>query len=44
MFGRLKDWYDQRTTQRLVLPPRVELNLSAQDVPEIGTGSGLVDA
>jgi copper resistance protein B len=44
VLGRLEGWYDQRITQRLVLQPRVELNLSAQDVPEIGTGTGLVDA
>lgn len=44
VLGRLEGWYDQRITQRLVLQPRVELNLSAQDVPEIGTGAGLVDA
>ncbi len=28
-------------TQRLVLQPRVELNVSATDVPELGMGSGL---
>ena len=33
--------YDQRITQRLILQPRVEVNLAAQDVPEIGIGSGL---
>lgn len=31
---------DQRLTQRLILQPRVEANLSAQDVPEIGLGAG----
>ncbi|URW74853.1 copper resistance protein B [Sphingomonas donggukensis] len=44
LLGRLEGWYDQRITQRLVLQPRVELNLSAQDVPETRTGAGLVDA
>ena len=42
--GRLEGWYDQRLTQRLVLQPRVELNLSAQDIPETRIGAGLADA
>lgn len=33
--------YDQRITQRLVLQPAVEVNIAAQDVPELGIGSGL---
>lgn len=33
--------YDQRITQRLILQPRAELNLAAQDVPELGIGAGL---
>ena len=33
--------YDLRLTQRLVLQPRLELNVSAGDVPELGLGSGL---
>lgn len=36
--------YDLRITQRLILQPRLELNLSAQDIPELGIGSGLVAA
>ena len=44
LFGRLEAYYDQRITQRLILQPRVELNLSAQDVPENRLGSGLIDA
>ena len=32
---------DQRITQRLVIQPRAEVSLSAQDVPELGIGSGL---
>ena len=44
VLGRLEGYYDQRLTQRLVLQPRVEFNLSAQDVPENRIGSGLVDA
>jgi copper resistance protein B len=33
--------YDQRLTQRLILQPRLEINASAQDVPEYGLGEGL---
>ncbi len=33
--------YDLLLTQRLVLQPRVEVNVSASDVPELGVGSGL---
>jgi copper resistance protein B len=40
----LEGYYDQRITQRLVLQPRVEFNLSAQDFPRSGTGKGVVDA
>lgn len=32
---------DQRITQRLLLQPRAEVDLSAQDVPELGIGAGL---
>lgn len=44
ILGRLEAYYDQRITQRLILQPRVELNLSAQNVPEIRVGSGLTNA
>ncbi len=44
LLGRLEGYYDQRITQRLVLQPRVEFNLSAQDVPENRLGSGLTSA
>ena len=44
LLGRLEGYYDQRLTQRLVLQPRVELNFSAQDVPENRIGAGLSDA
>ena len=44
VLARLEATYDQRLTQRLILQPRVELNLAAQDVPETGTGAGLSDA
>ena len=39
--ARLEAELDQRITQRLILQPRVEVNLSAQDVPELGIGAGL---
>ena len=38
---RLEGNYDQRITQRLILQPAAELNFAAQDVPELGIGSGL---
>ncbi|ODU17609.1 MAG: copper resistance protein CopB [Sphingomonas sp. SCN 67-18] len=41
LLGRLEGYYDQRITQRLILQPRAEFNFAAQDVPEIGIGSGL---
>lgn len=41
--ARAEAYYDQRITQDFILQPRVEANFSAQDVPEIGTGSGLTD-
>ena len=43
LLGRVEGYYDQRITQRMILQPRVELNLSAQDVPETRTGAGLAD-
>ena len=39
--ARLEAEYDLRLTQRLILQPRVEFDLAAQDVPELGIGSGL---
>lgn len=44
VLGRLEGYYDQRITQRLILQPRAELNLSAQEVPGSGLGSGVTDA
>ena len=44
VLARAEAWYDQRITQRLVLQPRVELNLAAQDVPEQRIGKGLSTA
>jgi copper resistance protein B len=43
ILGRVEGYYDQRITQKLILQPMAELNFSAQDVPETGTGSGLSD-
>ena len=33
--------YDQRITNRWILQPRAEAHLSAEDIPELSTGSGL---
>ena len=41
LLARLEGSYDQRISQRLILQPRLELNLSAQDVEDIGIGSGV---
>ncbi|EMD82820.1 copper resistance protein B [Pacificimonas flava] len=39
--ARLEAELDQRITQRLILQPRAEVELAAQDVPELGIGAGL---
>lgn len=39
--ARIEGSYDERITQRLIFQPRAEFNLSAQDMPAIGVGSGL---
>src|SRR3546814_18620625 len=39
--ARVEAELDQRITQRLILQPRAEVNLSAQDIPELGVGAGL---
>jgi copper resistance protein B len=44
VLGRAEGTYDLRLTQRLILQPRAELNFAAQDVREIGIGSGLTNA
>lgn len=44
VLGRLEGSYDFRLTQRLVLQPRVELNLAAKNDAATGIGSGLSDA
>ncbi|MBX3560361.1 MAG: copper resistance protein B [Sphingomonas sp.] len=42
--ARFEAEYDLRLTQRLILQPTAEIELSAQDVPELGLGSGLAKA
>lgn len=44
LLGRLGGYYDQRITQRLILQPRAEFNLSAQDMPAQRVGAGLTSA
>jgi copper resistance protein B len=44
VLGRITGYYDLRLTQRLILQPRAEFNLAAQDTPQTRTGSGLADA
>jgi len=44
LLARAEGYYDQRITQRLILQPRVEFNLAAQDLPASRTGSGLVSS
>ncbi|MFA6218396.1 MAG: copper resistance protein B [Erythrobacter sp.] len=39
--ARLEAEYDQRITQRLILQPRLELELAAQDIRERGIGAGV---
>ena len=39
--ARIEAEYEFRLTQRLFLQPRVEAELSAQEIPELETGSGL---
>ncbi len=41
--ARLQGSYDLRLTQTLILEPRAEANLAAQDVRKLGVGSGLSD-
>lgn len=40
---RLEGSYDLRLTQELILQPRIETNLSFQDISAIGIGSGITD-
>ncbi|HEY9093041.1 copper resistance protein B [Parasphingorhabdus sp.] len=39
--ARIEGELDQKITQRLILQPRAEVNLAAQDIPELGVGAGL---
>lgn len=39
--ARFEGSYDLRLTQRWILQPRAEMNLYAEDVPELGIGSGV---
>lgn len=41
--ARIEGEYELMITQRLVLQPRAEINLAAQDVGEIGIGAGVTD-
>lgn len=42
--ARAEAEYDLKLTQRLILQPRVELELSAQDIPDRDIGSGFTSA
>ena len=42
--ARAEGEYDLRITQKLILQPRLEVDLSAQDIAELGVGSGLSTA
>ncbi len=39
--ARIEGELDQRITQRLIVQPRAEIALSAQDIPELGIGAGI---
>ena len=39
--ARIEVEYDQKITQRLIVQPRIEANLAAQDIPELGIGAGI---
>ena len=39
--ARVEAELDQRITQRLILQPRAELNLAAQNIPSLGIGAGI---
>jgi len=43
LLGRLEGTYDLRLTQRWILQPRVEANLSGRDIPELALGSGVAN-
>lgn len=39
--ARIEAEVDQRITRRLILQPRAEINLAAQDIPRLGIGGGV---
>jgi copper resistance protein B len=39
--ARIEAETDQRITRRLILQPRAEIELSAQDIPQLGIGAGI---
>lgn len=39
--ARIEAELDQRVAQRLILQPRIELNLAAQDIARLGVGAGI---
>lgn len=39
--ARIEAEYDQKITQRLILQPRIEIELAAQDIPEREIGTGI---
>lgn len=39
--ARIEAEYDHRLTQTLIVQPRGEINISAQDIPELGVGAGI---
>lgn len=42
--ARIEVEYDMRLTRRLILQPRAEIDVAAQDIPETGIGAGLSTA
>ncbi len=41
LLGRFEAEYDLRITQRLILQPTIEVELSAEDISELGIGQGI---
>lgn len=39
--ARIEAELDQRITRQLIIQPRAELNLAAQDIPQLGIGAGI---
>lgn len=39
--ARIEAEVDQRITRRLILQPRAEMDLAAQDIPQLGVGAGI---